>query len=178
MKMRLSKIGSGLTLALAAAAVAWPTLGLAQGDPGKRDERIAAEAAPLSGQGNSLAGVWDVAVTIRNCETGDPLASLRAMNMFHRGGTLTEANTRTSPTLRTIGYGTWSKRSHHRYDSVFRFSRYNPDGTFALVQKVTRTITLAGNGDHFAAEATIEFFDANGNPVNTGCATETATRLD
>jgi hypothetical protein len=98
--------------------------------------------------------------------------------MFHSGGTLTEANTRTSPTLRTIGFGTWTRAGHRRYHSVLRFSRFNPDGSFALTQKITRTIELSGDGTHFSANAAIDFFDAGGNPVNTGCATETAARFD
>ena len=37
-----------------------------------------------------IEGVWDVAVTIRQCDTGTPIVAIHAMNMFIQGGTLTE----------------------------------------------------------------------------------------
>ncbi len=55
-----------------------------------------------------IEGVWDVRVTRRDCQTGDPspMPPNRVMNMFIRGGTLLETS-RGLPTSRGPGLGTW-----------------------------------------------------------------------
>jgi hypothetical protein len=125
-----------------------------------------------------IEGVWDVRVTRRDCQTGEPtpMPPNRVMNMFIRGGTLLETGGR--PTARGPGLGTWQYLGGRRYSAVFRFFRFNPDGSFAGTRKVTRTIELSRDENEFTATASDELFDANDNVIETGCATETATRLE
>jgi hypothetical protein len=124
-----------------------------------------------------IEGVWDVMVTIRDCLTGNPLTTVRARNMFIRGGTLTELNARGNPSLRSPSFGTWQMDAEGLYAAVFRYSRFNLDGTFSQTVKVTRQIRLGHAGDTFAADAAVEVFDVNDTLVQEGCATEEATRL-
>jgi hypothetical protein len=51
---------------------------------------------------------------------------------------------------------------------VFRYSRFNPDGTFFQTSKVTRQIRLSGDGDEFAANASVKVFDVNDVLVSKG----------
>jgi hypothetical protein len=98
--------------------------------------------------------------------------------MFIRGGTLTEQPARANLILRSPSFGTWRYVGDQQYAAVFRFSRFNPDGTFAATQRVTRTIELNREATAFTATALVELFDINDSLFQTGCATETATRLD
>ena len=41
----------------------------------------AQEAEDSQGQAQRIVGVWDVAVTLRDCQTGNPVGAVRARNM-------------------------------------------------------------------------------------------------
>jgi hypothetical protein len=137
----------------------------------------------------ALEGVWDVTVSIlKDCQTGQVDRTVRAFNMFLRGGTLTEEPARANLILRSPSFGTWRHVGDHRYTAVFRFPRFNavpivnPDGSFTYTfrdtQRVTRTIELDLAGNTFVATARVEHLDANDNLLDTGCATEIAARLE
>jgi hypothetical protein len=142
-----------------------------------QDQEQRSESREAAARARRIEGVWDVMVTIRDCRTGNPLTTVRARNMFIRGGTLTELNARGNPNLRSPSFGTWHMDDDGAYAAVFRYSRFNPDGTFSQTVKVTRQIRLSREADAFAANAFVEVFDVNDVLVQTGCATEAATRL-
>jgi hypothetical protein len=125
-------------------------------------------------QGSPLEGVWDAQVTLTNC-SGITLAQFKAREMFMRGGTLASTDN-TSPSESGPGFGTWQHIAGRRFTAPFQFYRFNPDGTFAGVNKITRTITVAIGADSYTAVAAFEIYDPNGNLVFSGCGTETATR--
>jgi hypothetical protein len=144
-----------------------------------KDDQLQSASRQRSPQARQIEGVWDVTVVIRDCQTGGVMRTVRARNMFIRGGTLSELGALTNPILRGPGLGTWRYVGGDRYTAVFRFTRFNPDGTFAAIQKVTRTITLSQDSNTFAANAVVELFDVDGNPTAPpGCATETASRFE
>jgi hypothetical protein len=159
-----------LSLAAGVRADAVTTVQIAQ-DQGQQDE--SSEAA----RARRIEGVWDVMVTIRDCQTGDPITTVRARNMFIRGGTLTELNARGNPNRRSPSFGTWHIDNEGTYSAVFTYSRFNPDGTFFQTVKVTRQIHLGRNANTFVANAAVDVFDVNDTLVETGCASEAATRL-
>ena len=125
-----------------------------------------------------IEGVWDVRVTIRRCDTGDPIRTVRAMNMYNRGGTLTETGG-SSSVLRGPSFGTWHHVGGQTYAAVFRFFGFNAQGAAAgTLTKITRNIELSQDGNKFSATASFETLDTNDILIGTGCATETASRLD
>jgi hypothetical protein len=77
-----------------------------------------------------------------------------------------------------IAFGRWQYLGRRRYIDVERFFRYNPDGSFAGVQRITRNITLSRDGDHFTGTISVEIFDANDNLIGTGCSTELTKRVE
>jgi hypothetical protein len=121
-----------------------------------------------------LQGVWHVSVEVRNCETGEIIRTLRALNMFVRDGSMTET---AANILRGPSVGTWRRVQHDTYTSMFEFFRFNPDGTFASTARVTRTIELSDDGTQFTSTGTVEDFNAQNVRVSVGCATETAARV-
>jgi hypothetical protein len=143
-----------------------------------QDPRQQAESRERAAQAKRIVGVWDVAVTLRDCQTGSPVGAVRARNMLIAGGTLTELNARGNPSLRTPSFGTWHVDEKGTYSAVFRYSRFDAAGTFIQTSKVTRRIRLSPDANAFDASAFVEVFDVNDNLVQTGCATEAATRLE
>ena len=94
-----------------------------------------------------------------------------------RGGTLTELNAQGNPNRRNPSFGTWHVDEEGTFFAVFRYSRFNPDGTFSQTVKVTRQIQLGRNANTFTANAAVEVFDVNDTLIERGCATEAATHL-
>lgn len=120
-----------------------------------------------------LQGVWHVSVAVRNCETGDTIRTIRALNSFTRDGSMSET---AANILRGPSVGTWRHLRANTYTSMFEFFRFNPDGTFASTARVTRTIELSADGTQFTSIGTVEDFDAQDVRVSVGCATEIAAR--
>ncbi len=125
-----------------------------------------------------MIGTWDIRVTLRNCETGASIKTLRTMNTFACGGTLIETGARATPNLSSLGHGTWRHIGGQNYSAVLRFFRFNKDGTIADMQKITRHIELSDDGKEFTSTASLEVFDDADNLILANCATETAKRLD
>jgi hypothetical protein len=138
--------------------------------------QLEAESRAISANARKIEGVWDARVTLRNCQTGTPIAMFRAMDMFHRGGTVTDTNA-APPSTRGPGFGTWEYLGHRRYNAVLRFFLYNPDGSFAGVRRIAQDIELNRGSDEWNNTVGITVFDPGGNVIATACATATATRF-
>lgn len=133
----------------------------------------ATQAIASAEETHGIEGVWSVNVAIRDCQTGALIRAVRAMNLFMHDGSLTETAVNI---MRTSSLGTWRHDQRQTYTAIFRFFRYNPDGTFASIAKVTRTIDLNHNNTQFTSTGTVEDFDANNVLISNTCSTETATR--
>ena len=124
-----------------------------------------------------IEGVWDEYITVVNCSSGAPMITFRATNLFASGGALTATNSNppatSGPTL-----GTWWRVSRHGdFGAKMRFFRFNPDGSFAGIQEVTRAISVDPGSETLTGTVTFDVFDANDNLLQSGCATETGTRV-
>ncbi len=108
-----------------------------------------------------IEGVYDTRVEIRVCQTGALITSFRAMDVFHRGGTLTDTNA-TPPTTRGVGFGTWRYLGGQLYTASMQFFRYNPDGTFAGLQRVRQSITLSSDGNQLTSTLRAETLNPSG----------------
>lgn len=91
------------------------------------------------------------------------------------GGALLGTNSNPNP---PTTHGRWQYLGQRRYLAVERFFRYDPDGSFAGVQRIVRNITLARDGKHFTGVNTSEAFDLDGNLIRTGCTTDITTRVE
>jgi hypothetical protein len=120
-----------------------------------------------------LNGVWNVNVTVRNCETGEIVRTVRALNLYVHDGSMSETS---SNIMRGPSVGTWRHVEDRTYASMFEFFRFNLDGTFASTARVTRTIELSAHGTRFTSTGTVEDFNAQNDRISIGCSTETAAR--
>jgi hypothetical protein len=144
------------------------------GQEGQSPELSVAPAQ--GGKAGKLEGTWRVEVTLRNCQTGAPIRTIQALNTYLDGGSMLE--TGGSSPFRSPSHGIWQHVGGRNFTATFLFFRFNPDGTPAGTQKVTRNIEVGGDGNQFTATASVEIFDVNDNLIATGCATETARRFE
>jgi hypothetical protein len=129
---------------------------------------LAASLQTLQAQQNTLEGVWDVSVTVTNCDTGAIIRTVRSLQAFHHDGTITEtANTAS----RGISEGVWSPAGRQMYNATYWFFRYTSTGTFASFAKINDTISLVSDGQ-LTSTGVVRDFDANGNLISTGCFTQ------
>ena len=175
MRRKLLKPISGAALAIILASAFTQILVSAQESQDLQDEQRSAESRESAGNDRKLEGVWEAQVTLRVCQTGAPVGTLRGMTTFIRGGALVGTNANPNP---PISFGRWQYLGGRRYSSVERFFRYHPDGSFAGVQRITRNFTLNRDGDHFTGTINVEIFDANDNLIGNGCATEITRRVE
>jgi hypothetical protein len=137
-----------------------------------------ADTAPANAHrgngGGAIVGIWDVAVTVVNCQSGAVLRNVRSVQMYQPDGAFSET---TSLGTRGSSVGYWFHQEAQNYGANYFFFRYNPDGSFASIAKAANTITVGADGNQFSVTATIQDYDANNNLISTGCVTQTAKRL-
>ena len=129
----------------------------------------------------TIEGVWQVTRMGVNCN--DPNQQLGppfpAIMTFHRDGTMTvAANSPGAGPFDTNEYGLWQREPGSQNYSFHDISyAYDEDGTFAGSGVVTATVHLT-DANSFTYSATIEFFDADGNLLFSGCGRSTGTRFE
>jgi hypothetical protein len=135
---------------------------------------LAASMQTLHAQQHTLEGVWNVSVTVTNCDTGAIIRTVHSLQAYHHDGTVTEtANTAS----RGISLGTWSAAGNQTYKDSFYFYRYTSTGTFASLANGTDTITLGPDAGQYTSVGQVHDYDANGNLISMGCVIHTAYRL-
>ena len=127
-----------------------------------------------------LEGVWFANVVAVDCQTGAVIPNVtpfRGLYMFGHDGSLTnEAAFLVPSPRRSSGLGIWRHAQAQTYTSTFRFFRYNPDGSFLVMRRVTSTIVL--NGNELTSIDKFQDFDASNSPISsTGCNVVSATRV-
>ncbi|MFL6662598.1 MAG: hypothetical protein ACJ8G7_10470 [Rhizobacter sp.] len=132
-------------------------------------------AALAQDAADPMEGVWENTVTQRDCTTQAALASFRGLQVYHRGGTLTDTGGGPTAT-RSAGFGVWT-RSGDTVTTKFRFFRYNADGSPAGSSIVARTVTLGADNKSVTGASQVTVLDTAGNTVAQGCSTDTGTRF-
>ncbi len=136
---------------------------------GGSDAAVAQEAVA-----DPIEGVWEGAVTIRDCTTSVALAAFQGSQMFNRGGTMNDTNS--SPIAsRGPGWGTWVK-SGSTYTVKFRFFTYDATGNVSGVARVSRTVTLGAGASTATGVNSSQFYDNGGALLRSICGTDVATR--
>jgi len=134
--------------------------------------------ADLVGKGaRAIEGTWMVTVTLRNCDTGDPLGTFKAMDLFIQGGSVVDTNAAPTAT-RGPGFGSWEYSGVQEFTATLRFFIYNPDGSFAGVRRIAQNITMGFDNNSWESTVTNIIFNPAGTPIATGCATASAVRAE
>ena len=128
----------------------------------------------------TIIGVWRMALTTVDCQTGGLVRSIPGLWTFHKGGTMSEYASAPglSPALRGSGHGVWQREHGSQdYSLAFTFYRYNASGVFTGSQRAKIALKLGASGDEFTANSTIEILDAEDNVIVTACGTPIGTRF-
>lgn len=143
---------------------------------GDDNAAIAQSTTPVVATPDPIEGLWQSAVTIRDCTGGATVTTFRGLTDFHRGGTATADNNQPS-TTKGVAMGVWSKGATGLYTFNARFWRYLVDATPAGSQRFTRVITLSADGLTLTSTISAQIFDNNDNVVQTICGVETGTKV-
>jgi hypothetical protein len=131
----------------------------------------------------SLAGVWIVKITPRNCATGEPIptGTFEALFTFHEDKTMLVSLRNSSLTVdRTAAHGLWRRDAGWgAYSFKFVHIRLNVStGSFNAFQENAATLVLAESGDEFTTVGSGKSFDVDGNPLGTSsCSNSVGTRF-
>jgi hypothetical protein len=143
--------------------------------------QIGVPAQGQNGSDQSLIGSWDVQVTARDCETGTPIPFIPifpAMMTYNQGGTMQETDLGGPFSVRLPGHGVWEHQNGRQYSTAFQFLNFTPDRTFVGKNVVRSAIRLGQDGNSYISTDTVEILNANGDVIDRGCATSTATRFE
>ena len=126
-----------------------------------------------------LEGAWRLQVTVRDCNTGQPLRpTFPAVFTFAEGGTATVITAGQLPSLATPGLGVWRHTQGHDYSAVTDAFVFSAAGVWIQTHRLTRAIQVNIEGDSFIDQVALQILDTAGNPIATGCATSVANRLE
>lgn len=130
-----------------------------------------------------IEGTWRVTVTQKVCATGTPIGlPFHSLLTFSQGGTMTgtTANSTFLPGQRSGDYGVWSQAHGHRFTATEQAFVIFSGGFFSQgSQVINHSIILTNGANGFNDDASIEFYDVNGNSLlpSPGCATAVGQRL-
>jgi len=171
--MRQRLYGAGVVFGLVGMLVAGATTGAA-GSPGDATQAM------------TIEGVWVARVTLRNCNTGDPVGPpFNSLLTFGRDGTLIESTGATAFAAgqRTNAHGSWRRLGAQQYSqnvlAIIRFTTapnfpFSP-GFTAGTQTIDQVIDQTAP-DAFTSSGTTTFYDEAGAPYRQGCATAVGRR--
>lgn len=145
-------------------------MGLGVGAEGKSGSQAAAAA--------TLEGTWRVEITLRTCDTGQPLGiPFPALATFARGGTLTTSDGGLSPAVRGTGHGVWWRAGGQTFAALSEAFMFN-GGVRSGTQRISQEIDLGHDGMTFEARVSSAVLDTAGQLVFAGCASSVGRRLD
>lgn len=128
---------------------------------------------------SGLEGAWRLQVTVRDCNTGQPLRpTFPAVFTFAQGGTATVITAGQLPSLATPGLGVWRHSEGQNYSAVTDAFVFSAAGVWIQTHRLTRVIQVSIDGDSFIDQVALQILDTAGNPIATGCATSVANRFE
>ena len=128
---------------------------------------------------HTLQGTWLVTRHGVDCITGQDILSFPAIMTFNQGGTYTGYGVPPGgdPGQGTE-YGVWQREpGSQNYSNRAVSYAYTAEGDFEARVEVTDTLHLT-SANSFEYSATIQFFDADGNLLFSGCGRATGTRFE
>jgi len=144
----------------------------------KGDEQTQEDSSTLRNNTRRLEGVWDLTVTVRDCQTGVAIRTFPSTHTYMRGGTMQDFGVGGAPLPRSSGQGVWNYQSRGHYSAAFQFFRFNADGTYAGKQINRVQIELSRFGSGYTSSAMAQVLDAGGNVIANNCFTAIGTRFE
>lgn len=134
--------------------------------------------AQSQSQAGRIEGTWRVQLTVRNCQTGQPLRTFPALFIFGNGGTLSFTTAGQPPAVSTPGVGVWGHTGGNNYSAVAETFVFSPAGVWIQTHRLTRAIELSSDANEFTETVALQIVDTNGNLIATGCGTSAGRRFE
>ncbi len=132
---------------------------------------LGADISDFSAVGQKLEGAWVSRVTRPD------LPDLLTIQSFFPGGLVSETSN-SGNSLRSVSHGQWVRTGDRLFAVTGTFFRYNAQGQYIGITRVTSNILLADNLREWRATTFLQFFDPEGTLQSTREDVATATRMD
>lgn len=138
---------------------------------------VIASSYPLANaKGSRIVGVWDVAVTLFNCDTGAQGPTFPAMHKYELGGTGQVEPAGSSP-ANPLHLMVWEYLGKNQYSATIKFFRYDESGVIGSTV-ISNVVWLNKGGTQYNGSGIAELYDLNGNKVGVaGCPSLSGTRF-
>ena len=123
-----------------------------------------------------MEGVWESAVSLKDCASGAAVDTLKVATIVHHGGGLTSDDS-SPPTSRGTAFGQWKRGADNIYTFKLRFMEFNPDGSLAGALSAQRNLTLGASGDSLSGTLTAQVLAVDGSVLQSICGSETGARI-
>lgn len=128
------------------------------------------------GKASRIVGVWDVTVTLFNCETGAQGPSFPALHKYELGGTGQVEPAGSSP-ANPLHLMVWEYLGNGQYSAAIKFFRYDETGVIGTTV-ISNAVWLSRDGNEYGGSGIAELYDLNGNKIGVaGCPTISGTRF-
>jgi hypothetical protein len=128
------------------------------------------------GKAARIVGVWDVAVTLFNCDTGVQGPTFPALHKFELGGTGQVEPAGNSP-ANPLHLMVWEYLGKGQYSSNIKLFRYDESGVIGTTV-ISNVVWLSKDGTEYSGSGIAELYDLSGNKIGVaGCPAISGTRF-
>ncbi len=100
----------------------------------------------------TIVGAWQYEMTVRvdapDCPSSPVIPfgpnPFPGLATFHEGGTLNEYGSRTPPSVRSTGFGSWKQTGKYRYKARRTFQEFDSNGLLARTMVIESRCTWQG----------------------------------
>ena len=137
---------------------------------------LASSNPHTNAKGSRIIGVWDVSVTVYNCDTGAQGPTFPALHKYELGGTGQLEPAGSSP-ANPLHLMVWKYQGKNQYSASIKFFRYDENGVIGTTV-ISNAVWLSKDGTQYSGSGIAELYDLNGNKVGVaGCPSFTGTRF-
>ena len=137
---------------------------------------LAGSNALANAKGSRIVGVWDVTVTLYNCDTGAQGPTFPAMHKYELGGTGQVEPAGSSP-ANPLHLMVWQYLGKNQYSANIKFFRYDESGVIGTTV-ISNVVWLSKDGTQYGGSGIAELYDLSGNKVGVaGCPSLSGTRF-
>ncbi len=129
-----------------------------------------------NGKASRIVGVWDVAVTLFNCDTGAQGPTFPALHKYELGGTGQVEPAGSSP-ANPLHLMVWEYLGDGQYSANIKFFRYDESGVIGTTV-ISNVVWLSKDGTEYTGSGIAELYDLSGNKIGVaGCPAISGTRF-
>lgn len=137
---------------------------------------LAGSNSLTQGKAARIVGVWDVAVTLFDCDTGAQGPTFPATHKFELGGTGQVEPAGTSP-ANPLHLMVWEYLGKGQYSAHIKFFRYDESGVIGTTV-ISNVVWLSKDGTEYGGSGIAELYDLSGNKIGVaGCPAISGTRF-